>query len=127
MLGLKLFTLKPIHNLHKSMTKKSRPPFEAIDDIGLPYVRKAQLIGELPSDEVKEALAEATAAVAKLVGVEPCGTIKYGTPAFLAMRGMNRNIAKRSAQSSVLLVCGCDLSLDLCESYESEEIDSVAS
>lgn len=97
--------------------KKPRPDYEALDSIGLPYMRKARVIGELSPADTKEALAEATAAVAELIGVKACSVIKYGTPAFLAMTGMNRNMAKRHAHAHTLLSCGCDLSLDLCASY----------
>ncbi len=99
------------------MTKKIRPDYEASDSMGFPYVRKARVIGELATSETKDALVEATSAIAKLINVEASGIIKYGTPAFLVF-GMNRNVAKRHAQADLLLTCGCDLSLDFCESFE---------
>lgn len=97
---------------------KQRPDFEALDRHGIPCIRKARVIGELPSGQVAEALKEATQRLSLLVGIDAIATVKYGTPAFVALKGVTRNIAKQSPHAQMLLKRGDELPLDLCPSYE---------
>lgn len=101
---------------------KERPQYEALDKIGLPYMRKALVIGELEQSEIKPALDEATQTLAAKIGIEAIHPIKFGTPAFCAFKGMNRNTAKRHPEAATLLKHGDELSLDLCPGYEPEEL-----
>ena len=94
-----------------------RPDYEATDSLGIPYIRKANLIGELPDLAARaSALQEATATLAKILGLTAKSAVKFGTPVFCAF-GLNRNVAKRHPHSTLLLKQGHELSLDLCASY----------
>ena len=102
-----------------NMNPIPRPDYEALDDIGLPYVRKARIIDELPLEMKDTAAIEATASIAKLIGVEAQGRIKHAPPVFMAF-GINRNIAKRHVHAKVLLLPGGDVPLDFCPSFEAD-------
>lgn len=94
-----------------------RPDYEATDSLGIPFIRKANLIGELPDLAARaSALQEATATLAKILGLTAKATVKFGTPVFCAF-DLNRNFAKRHQHSVLLLKQGGELPLDLCESY----------
>ena len=94
-----------------------RPDYEATDSLGIPFIRKANLIGELPDLAARaSALQEATATLAKILGLTAKSAVKFGTPVFCAF-GLNRNVAKRHPHSTLLLKQGHELSLDLCASY----------
>lgn len=97
-----------------------RPNFEAIDKHGLPYLRKAQLIGELPTNMAYPALQQATEKISDLIGKKPANTICYGSPAYCAFSGMTRNVAKSHQLSKILLSRGESLSLDLCDGFDPE-------
>lgn len=94
-----------------------RPPYEALDGVGLPYMREARTIDELPLDARIEALKAATETIANQTGLVVERTIHLGTPAFTAYRGMHRAAAKNHPHAKILLTAGGDLSLDLVPEY----------
>ena len=94
-----------------------RPEYEALDSRGLPYIRPAQVIGELPLADRKNALEAATAAIATKTGLSASKTIPFGAPVFIAFAGMNRPKAKHHPDSALLLTMGDDVSLDYVAAY----------
>lgn len=95
----------------------TRPDYEALDGQGLPYVRPARVVGELPSPEERfVALESATQEVAKLLQINAQRRIPFGGPVFVAF-GLTRPQAKNHAQAQLLLTTGDSLSLDYCPEY----------
>ena len=104
----------PLTKKDESMT---RPMYEALDAQGLPYLRPALTIGELPTpDERKAALVEATSGIAAKVGMQPVGVLKFALPVFSAF-DMTRAKSKHYPDEKLLLTQGCDVSLDFCASF----------
>lgn len=94
-----------------------RPDYEALDAAGLPFVRPAKIIAELPTPEVRAAaLDSATQSVAKQLNSVAQRRIGFGTPVHVAF-GMTRQQAKNHPQAKLLLTLGESLSLDLCPEY----------
>jgi hypothetical protein len=94
-----------------------RPDYEALDGNGLPYVRKANIVGELATPEARgAALASATIEVAKILNSPATRRIPFGGPVFIAF-GLTRPQAKNHPQATLLLTFGDDLSLDYCPEY----------
>ncbi len=94
-----------------------RPDYEALDAQGLPYLRAAKTVGELPTPESRAAaLAEASQALGDKLGLTVHKTISFGAPTHLAFN-MTRAQAKNHAQASLLLTKGEGLSLDHCPTY----------
>lgn len=95
-----------------------RPQYEALDAQGLPYLRAAQVVGELPTPGDRlAALVEATASIAKKTGLNAVKPIPFGAPVFTAFDGMNRPKAKHHVESKLLLTMGDDVDLAYCKSY----------
>ena len=94
-----------------------RPDYEALDGVGLPYVRSALVVGELPLVQRMQALDAATESVAALTGLKAVKSIHVGAPVFLAFEGMNRARAKNHPAAQLLLTMGDDVSLDLVPAY----------
>jgi len=96
----------------------TRPQYEALDKIGLPYIRPARVVGELPTPGDRlSALAEATTAIAEKTGLTAIKAIPFGAPVFSAFAGMTRPKAKHHVDSKLLLTMGDDVSLDYCNRY----------
>lgn len=96
----------------------TRPQYEALDAQGLPYLRQAMVVGELPTPEDRRAaLLEATPTIAVRVGITQLDTVKFGIPVFYAFEGMTRPKAKHHHENKLLLTLGHDVSLDFCKSY----------
>jgi hypothetical protein len=65
----------------------NRPDYEALDGQGLPYVRAAKIVGELPTPEcMMAALNEASEALARKLGLTAHKTISFGAPVHLAVQ-----------------------------------------
>lgn len=95
----------------------SRPNYEATNGQGLPYIRLAKFVDELPSpDDRLRALDSATHQVARLLNSVATRRIPFGAPVFVAF-GLTRPQAKNHAQATLLLTRGQDLSLDYCPEY----------
>jgi hypothetical protein len=95
-----------------------RPDFEAIDRRGLPHVRAARVISELPSEQSRAAaLDSATHAVAKQLQSVAQRRIGFGTPVHVAF-GLTRQQARNHPAASLLLTIGGELSLDHCPEYD---------
>lgn len=95
----------------------NRPNYEALDGQGLPYVRPARVISELPSSDARRnALDSATLDIAKRLQSLAIRQIGFGTPVFIAF-GLTRQQAKVHEQAKLLLTMGCDLSLDFCPEF----------
>lgn len=94
----------------------ARPNFEALDRTGLPLIREAKTIGELPPPNAPQALQEATETIATRLGVPSHHPIALGTPVHLAFK-MTRAQSKNHPQAKLLLLSGSEVSLDLCPSY----------
>lgn len=90
------------------------PSIEALDGSGLPYVRPARCVGELPAVEDRGlALESATMEVARLLNAAAQRRIGFGTPVHVAF-GMTRQAAKNHAQAKLLLMKGEDVPLSQC-------------
>lgn len=95
-----------------------RPDYEALDKQGLPFIRPARIVGELPTPEARHAaLVEATIAIAERAGIRATADIKLSTPVFCALDGMRRTKAKHHEDSALLLTLGEDVPLEFCASY----------
>lgn len=96
--------------------KQTRPTYEALDKKGHPYTRPARIIDELPTPPCRQsACSEATSAIAQLLGVSAMRGIAYGLPVFAAF--MTAPESKKHPQRRLLETRGCDISLDLCATY----------
>lgn len=94
-----------------------RPQYEALDRQGIPYVRPAQVVAELPTPEARSsALEAATQEIAKRLRATAQRRIGFGVPVFVAF-GLTRPQAKVHEQAKLLLTMGADLSLDFCPDY----------
>ncbi len=90
------------------------PEYEALDGRGLPFVRLAQCIGELPTPEERcHALEAATMEIAKVLNSVAQRRIGFGTPVHVAF-GMTRQAAKNHAQAKLLLMKGDAVPLSRC-------------
>ena len=98
------------------------PQYEALNaSSGLPYLRPAQTIDELPTPEDrKAALIEAITAIAEKIGLTPTTNLKFGQPVFCAFKGMTRASSKNHPQAKLLLTMACDTPLEYCASYTSK-------
>lgn len=93
-----------------------RPEFED-DSSGLPRIRAARVIAELPTPESRAAaLDSATHAVAKKLQAAAQRRIGFGTPVHVAF-GLTRQQAKNHPAAALLLTIGSNLSLDICPEY----------
>lgn len=102
----------------------TRPDYEALDAQGLPYVRPARTIHELPSPEDRmAACASATAVVERQLGQTATRRIPFGAPVYTAF--MTRPEAKKHRDSALLLTLGCDLPLSLCPEYAPVSSEAV--
>jgi hypothetical protein len=110
-------TWSPTENTESKKQNMNRPDYEALDGQGLPYVRTAKIVGELPTPECRTAaLKEASEALGRKLGLKVHRTISFGTPSHLAFN-MTRPQAKNHAEARLLLTKGEDLSLDHCPTY----------
>ncbi len=90
------------------------PDYEALDGRGLPYVRPAQCIGELPTpDERGRALEAATYEIARTLNTVAQRRVGFGTPVHVAF-GMTRQAAKNHPQAKLLLLKGDAVPLSVC-------------
>lgn len=95
----------------------NRPGFETFDAQGLPYLRPAAIVAELPSPEARAlAVNEACATLAASLGLKAHKAIGPTNPVHLAFN-MTRAQARNNANARLLLASGADLALDLCPSY----------
>ena len=95
----------------------NRPDYEALDGHGLPHVRQAKIVGELPTPNARmAALDSATLEVAKVLNTTAARRIPFGGPVFVAF-GFTRQQAKNHHEAKLLLTAGDDLSLDYCPEY----------
>lgn len=94
-----------------------RPDVEALDGHGLPYVRQAKIVGELPTPNARlAALDSGTLEGAKILNLAAVRRIPFGGPVFIAF-GITRPQAKNHPKAQLLLTTGYDLSLDYCPEY----------
>lgn len=94
-----------------------RPEYEALDGNGLPHIREARVVHELPTPEARgDALRSATQSIAQLLQITARRTIPFGAPVFVAF-GLTRPQAKAHKLAQLLLTKGEDLSLDHCPQY----------
>ena len=95
----------------------NRPDYEALDGRGLPHIRQAKFVGELPTPNARmAALDSATLEVAKVLNTTAVRRIPFGGPVFIAF-GFTRPQAKNHPKAKLLLTAGDDLSLDYCPQY----------
>lgn len=87
--------------------------YEALDGAGRPYMRDAQVIGELPHEIRENACAEAARGIGLVLGRAPARSIPFGAPVYLAF-GLTRPEAKKHAHATLLLKLGHDVSLSFC-------------
>lgn len=79
----------------------------------MPYIRKAQLIHELPTPQERlEALAAATASIGQMLGATPRQRIPFGAPVYTAF--MEYREAKLHPEGVMLFKRGDELPLSLC-------------
>ena len=97
-----------------------RPLYEALDRQGLPYMRPAKVIGELPTADVAAATDSATQQIAKMLNMSAVRCIQYGAPVFVAF-GLTRNQAKQHSLADLLLTRGDEVPLDHCPVYDAAE------
>lgn len=96
--------------------KQTRPTYEALDQSGHPFLRPARIIGELPTPACRKAASsDATDSVAQLLDRPAVRQIAFGLPVFAAF--MTAPEAKKHPQRELLETRGCDVSLDLCATY----------
>lgn len=101
--------------LHRS--SMNRPDYEALNVQGLPYVRTARVVAELPTPEARStALNSATQEIAERLQAAAQRKIGFGTPVFVAF-GLTRPQAKVHEQAKLLLTMGGDLPLDYCHEF----------
>ena len=90
------------------------PDYEALDGQGLPYVRPAQCICELPTPQERgRALESATMEIARVLNSVAQRRIGFGTPVHIAF-GMTRQAAKNHAHAKILLMKGDAVPLSWC-------------
>jgi hypothetical protein len=89
------------------------PEYEAVDAMGLPFLRPAVRVEELPLDMRAQALAGAAGGLASLVGLPLLRSMPFGAPAFVGF-GLSRNQSKHRDHAALLLLPGCELPLWLC-------------
>jgi len=95
----------------------NRPAFEALDAQGLPYLRPAMIVAELPSPEARAAaLNEACAALAAELGLKAHKAISPSNPLHLAFN-MTRAQARNHKHAQLLLISAANLPLDHCPTY----------
>lgn len=96
----------------------SRPVYEALDERGLPHVREAKVVGELPTPEQRRAaLLESASEIALIVGIPQICEVKFGSLVFRAFSGMSYRQARAHASAEILLVRGDDVPLYFCPSF----------
>lgn len=95
----------------------SRPNYEALNVQGLPYIRPARVVAELPTPGARGiALASATQEIAKRLQAVAQRRIGFGTPVFVAF-GLTRPQARVHEHANLLLTTGGELSLDYCPEF----------
>lgn len=95
----------------------NRPNYEALDGQGLPYIRQARVVGELPTPSDRlVALASASKTLAGRLHLQLHQSIRFGTAVHLAF-GLTRQQAKQHSEAKLLLTRGDDISLDQCPEY----------
>ena len=88
--------------------------YEGLDSNGYPVMREAQVIGELPTPEIRgQACDDAAAEIGRLLGLKAERRVPFGAPVYEAF-GMRRPDAKKHAESALLLKMGCDVPLKYC-------------
>ena len=88
--------------------------YEGLDGQGYPMMRDAQVIGELPTLEMRaQALAEAASAIGARLQLPVVRPVPFGAPVYEAF-GMRRPDVKRHPESCLLMVRGCDVPLEQC-------------
>lgn len=93
-----------------------RPLYEALDARGVPYMRPARVIGELPTaNDRAAALAEALPHVEAIVGQKAVCGLKFGCT--VATSFMKDRLARRHDCAGLLLTKGEGLMLELCPSF----------
>lgn len=93
-----------------------RPMYEAHGNGGLPVMREAQVVAELPQESHAQALAEAGKVMEEMLGINMKRAIRTGQPVHLAF-GLTRNQAKQHSDARLLLADGGSLSLALTSSF----------
>ena len=94
------------------------PDYEALDKSGLPYIRAAKQISELPLEMRSAALESATMEISRRLGLNAIRQISFGVPVHVAF-GMTRPQAKNHEAHGLLLTAGGDLDLTTCPMFES--------
>ena len=103
------------------MTKLSaRPDYEALDEHGSPYLRKARIIAELDASARRAAVNAALPVIARKLELSPVGALTMGLPVYTAF-GLKPAQARRHSQAPLLLTTAIDLSLDLVPLYKAAE------
>lgn len=88
--------------------------YEALDGVGRPVMREAQVIGDLPHEIRLNACAEAAKGIGQLLGLIPIRSIPFGAPVYEAFR-LTRPEAKAHTQSKLLMTHGHDVALAYCD------------
>ena len=93
------------------------PQYLALDASGKEYSRPPRTIGELPHAMVINALQQATEAIEKITGLAKTYKVRYGTPVYTSF-GLRPCDAKRSKNSWLLMLRGCDIPLSIIANRE---------
>jgi hypothetical protein len=82
--------------------------YEALDGQGLPYLRPARIIDELPHGQRLFNMHKASQALAAKIELKLVQPAHYGRPVYHAF-GLNLAAAKKHKHSALLLLLGSDL------------------
>lgn len=94
----------------------SRPIYESLNSLGLPYNRLAQTIDELPHKDIRDALKTALPHLSSVLGLANTKPLAFGVPIYYSF-GLNHREATRHPQAKLLMTKSCDLSLDFVDGY----------
>lgn len=92
--------------------------YEALDKDGLPYMRNARIISELPWAMRRGALDTVLPVVSQTVGIAASQHISFGVPVYPAF-GLNAKEAQKHTRASLLMLSGGDISLDIVPGFAS--------
>jgi hypothetical protein len=87
-------------------------PYKAFGDKG-EYIRDARTIHELSVCDRVTAINDATRNIEKMLGIPRVRSIAFGLPVYESY-GMRQADAKKHKLSKLLMTCGCDVPLNLC-------------
>tara|TARA_R110001592_G_scaffold47952_5_gene151526 strand:+ start:2452 stop:2742 length:291 start_codon:yes stop_codon:yes gene_type:complete len=89
----------------------ARPLYEALDKQGMPYIRPAKTVGELPHSHCRAALDKAIESLSDTVRLTHTKPLAYGMPVYHSF-GLNHREAARHIHAKLLMTKACDLNLD---------------